>query len=472
MKRHWSSIMRALAALAAVALLVGAATPVGARAEQVGHAPAQEPLQLWQGPRISIVWPHDGQGHPTPVAKSRMVNVSVWPQNQVACCQDPGFALLVAKDNEPAEVVQSYGRVQVIERTVGGVTFPSAEFNNILADLAAEPGARYRFVLMDGSNVWVHAADPRTVFPQQVVPAGYSEPQPQELDARIQVVWPHDAQGRLRPVAEAPLVNIAVDLFAHGTLNSVPLDYEPEYLRLQGAQGNDALALQRDLFPEKTTYTANGQAFPRWVFNNVPVEPGRQYHFAPYVVRPNNKGLPSWTFTIWTHAADARTLLPNPEPPRPDVSSWPTYEDTEQRYRLRYPAGATIATDQYGRTTFTLIDNQTTFTVRVGKREAPVGTDGRVIRPASFLATVRQNPGLSDWSEIQEFTINGSPAALVAYSYSDAKQEPCSTQRSQQAHLIAGKQLYMLTFEVAGPDQCDATAVPWFQQMLQSFEPF
>jgi len=452
------------AALLAIALLL----PLAGRSAAV----AQEPVQLWEGPRISIVWPHDGHGNPTPVAKSRMVNVSVWPSNQVACCQDPGLALLVARDNEPAEVVQPYGRVQVIERTVRGITFPSVEFNNIPANLAAEPGAKYRFVLMDGSNVWVHAADPRTIFAQQVVPAGYSEPQPQELDARIQIVWPHDEQGRLRSVAEAPLVNIAVDLFAHGTLNSVPLDYEPEYLRLQVAQGNDALALQRDLLPEKTTYTANGQAFPRWVFNNVPVEPGRQYHFAPYVVRPNNKGLPSWTFTIWTHAADARTLLPNPEPPRPDVSSWPTYEDTEQRYRLRYPAGATIATDQYGRTTFTLIDNQTTFTVRVGKREAPVGTDGRVIRPASFLATVRQNPGLSDWSEIQEFTINGSPAALVAYSYSDAKQEPCSTQRSQQAHLIAGKQLYMLTFEVAGPDQCDATAVPWFQQMLQSLEPF
>lgn len=136
-------------------------------------AAAQEPVQLWQQPRISIVWPHDGHGNPTAVGKSRMVNVSVWPSNQVACCQDPGLALLVTKDNEPAEVVQPYGRVQVIERTVKGITFPSVEFNNIPADLVAEPGAKYRFVLMGGSNVWVHAADPRTIFPQQVVPAGF-----------------------------------------------------------------------------------------------------------------------------------------------------------------------------------------------------------------------------------------------------------------------------------------------------------
>ncbi|HOG46564.1 MAG TPA: hypothetical protein PLG21_16330 [Anaerolineae bacterium] len=169
--------------------------------------------------------------------------------------------------------------------------------------------------------------------------------------------------------------------------------------------------------------------------------------------------------------ADARTL-PNPEPSRPAVSSWPTYEDTEQGYRLHYPAGATIATDQSGQTTFTLTDNQTTYTMRVGKREAPVGTDGRVIRPASFLATISQNPGIFDMSEIQEFTINGVPAALVAYSYSDPKQEPCSTQRAQQAHLIGGEQLYMLTCTVAGPDQCDAAAVPWFGQMLHSFETY
>ncbi|HPL28810.1 MAG TPA: hypothetical protein PLG21_12225 [Anaerolineae bacterium] len=466
MKRHWSSILRALAALAAVVLLAGAALPVGA-----GSAAAQEPAKLWQQPRISIVWPHDGQGHPTSVEQSRMVNVSVWPSNQVACCQNPGFRLLVAKDNEPAQIVYQEG--QVIERPAGGVTFPSLEFNNIPADLADNPSASYRFVVLgEDTNVWVHAADPRTIFPQQVVPTGYSEPRPLQVDARIQVVWPHDVQGRLCPVAEAPLVNIAVDLFAHSTLNSVPLDYEPHVLGLRIAQGNGPLTLQPGLLPQKITYTANGQAFPRWVFNNVPVEPGQPYHFAPYVYEDLATDLPSWSCTIWTHAANARTLLPNPRPPRPAVSSWQTYEDAAQRYRLRYPAGATIATDQSGQTTFTLTDNQTTYTVRLGKREALVGSDGRVARPAVLLATISQNPGLFDMSEIQEFTINGTQAARVAYSYSDPKQEPCRTQRSQAVHLVAGKQLYMLTFQVAGPGQCDATAVPWFEQVLQSFEPY
>ncbi len=43
-----------------------------------GPAIAQEPaeLHLWQ-PRISVVWPHDGQGNPTSVETSSMVNISV-----------------------------------------------------------------------------------------------------------------------------------------------------------------------------------------------------------------------------------------------------------------------------------------------------------------------------------------------------------------------------------------------------------
>ncbi len=151
-----------------------------------------------------------------------------------------------------------------------------------------------------------------------------------------------------------------------------------------------------------------------------------------------------------------------------DVTAWCTYEDAAQGYHLRYPAGATIATDRSGDTTFTLTDNQATYTIRVGKRESPVDVD----RPAPILETIHQNMGAFDISEIQEVTINGIPGALVAYSYSDPVQEPCSAQRAQLAYLLVGKQLYTLTFEAVGPDQCDATAVPLFEQMLHTFEPY
>jgi hypothetical protein len=41
--------------------------------------------------------------------------------------------------------------------------------------------------------------------------------QPQ-VDARIQVVWPHDGEGHPRDVAEAPLANVGVDLIRHPVL--------------------------------------------------------------------------------------------------------------------------------------------------------------------------------------------------------------------------------------------------------------
>ena len=132
--------------LPALAVTLAAADP----------AIAQEPatIHLWQ-PRISIVWPHDGQGNPTSAEASRAVNISVWPQNQVSCTEEPEWGLSMAKDNEPLQLVRMRG--QLIQRTVDGRTFPTLEFNDIPADLVAEPTAQDRFML--GSRVWVHAAD-------------------------------------------------------------------------------------------------------------------------------------------------------------------------------------------------------------------------------------------------------------------------------------------------------------------------
>ena len=78
-------------------------------------------------------------------------------------------------------------------------------------------------------------------LPASVLQAGHG---PEQLDACIQIVWPHDERGELRPAAEVPLVNIAVDLFAHGTLDSVPLDYEPDDLSLLVADENSPPTLR------------------------------------------------------------------------------------------------------------------------------------------------------------------------------------------------------------------------------------
>jgi len=294
-------LFAALLALLVVFLPVG---PV-AGAPLATHIP-------WD-PRISIVWPHDGQGNPTPVERSRAVNVSVWPANQVSCTEDPGLGLSMAKNNELLQSLPIRG--QLILRSVAGRTFPTYEFNNIPADLLAEPTAQFRFAVgLLGSNIWVHAADPRTFLPHPVVPTSI-EPRVGSIDACIQIVWPHDERGNFAPVERAPLVNVAVDLFVHGTLKSVPLEFRPGRIQLIVAEGNGRPVLT-DYPAVKTGYIANRQMFPRWVFNDVPVRPGGQYHFLVAVFFGRPAFMSPYT-TVWTHAPDARTFLPQPELPPP-----------------------------------------------------------------------------------------------------------------------------------------------------------
>ena len=269
---------------------------------------------LWI-PRIAIVWPHDSPGNQTAVAGSSFVNVSVWPPDQVNCRQGPNppVDLFVAKNNDPASSVGI--APQVLQRSVTGVSFPSLEFDNVPANLAADPTTKYTFVsFLDGNptnNVWVHAADPRTYLPHPLAPTGYSQPSPKELDTRIQIVWPHDEQGNLASVDRATRVNIAIDVFAHGTTLSVPPDSNYT-VRLWWNQGNDNLALGPGYLP-KTSYTVNGQTYPRWVVNDFPVRPDQQYHFLAMI---GSLGQPGASYpAIWTHGADARTYFPSPQVP-------------------------------------------------------------------------------------------------------------------------------------------------------------
>ena len=264
-------------------------------------------------PQIAIVWPHDGRGNTVPVSQASFVNVSVWPRNQVSCNSAGAAILSVAKGNEH---VPHLAQVETMLRTVEGVTFPTLEYNNI----AVDSGTPYRFstipsVHFPNSNVWVHAADARTIYPEPILPTGYRDPTANtkvgSAVVRIQLVWPHDQQGRLAPVDTAPLVNIAVDLlFPDSPVLSVPTEYA-DTLTLLVAEKNGPL--QPTTIPaQKVFYEANGQAFPRWVFNDVPVEPGQQYHFVVHASQ-------SVDSPPWTHAADPRTILPNPQVPPPCV---------------------------------------------------------------------------------------------------------------------------------------------------------
>lgn len=269
---------------------------------------------LW-APQISMVWPQDGHGRAVPIDQAQAVNIALWSQTAVPCAAQPQpLPLLVAVNNEPATMVASSGNFHM--HTAQGVTFPEISYDNIpVADPATN---QYNFLTIWPTNlerwptnIWVHAADARTRLAAPAVPTGISPTPPVDLDSRIQIVWPHDAHGQYAPVDQAHFINIGVDIFAHGTLRSVdPFDSLASPV-LYVAIRNGPVQEVPGVALIKTTYTVNGRTYPRWVFNDVPVDPGQQYHFLVTVPREFGTVYP----TIWTHATDARTFLPDPPMP-------------------------------------------------------------------------------------------------------------------------------------------------------------
>jgi hypothetical protein len=337
MKLRWNRILRLLGIAPVLALLVGVTAPV--QAQRAG--------ECWNfHPFIAIVYPEGGMAN---LANSTRVNISVWPRHPVQCnCRHPWFegrtgGLYVARDNEPMELVATPDEGEWMLRWDGDHWFPSFEFNDIPADLRG--GRQMRFAIganqgVLGGNVWVHATDARTLNPQPVVPTGYAQGTAgvsanlRDLDARIQIVWPHDGKGNPMPVDSASRVNLAVEIFEHGTLKAV---HVPAYcLILWAAKGNDGSSVLTRLGqprgenlqpPELIDYQVGGETYPRHVFNDIQVDPGQPMHFMVEVRDPApGSDKPPFAFhsSVWTHALDARTYQPQPQPPAYGTESWNT----------------------------------------------------------------------------------------------------------------------------------------------------
>lgn len=278
--------------------------------------------------QIAIVWPQSG-GLGTSVAQSTAVNISVWPTGAVTCATDPGLALKIGLDNNPTTDVG--GTKQLITRTVGSSTFPSIEFNDIPANLLLNPTAKFRFAMYGvvgggkhsfSGNVWVHASDARTYYPTPVVPVATSLA-PAALDTRIQIVWPHDIYGNYQPVEYATRVNVAIEVFEHGTLNAIgPVTGTLPYtVTLMKAVDNGFLAASNTPAPVYVTYTVGSSVYGRWVFNDQVVNPTQKTHFLATTVLSGTIDSQPYA-SIWTHAADARTYLPYPIVP-PSCVAYP-----------------------------------------------------------------------------------------------------------------------------------------------------
>ncbi len=262
--------------------------------------------------RIEILWP---QGW-APVAQATRANLSLRlfrPDSlePVPCGWAPPVEVWEARDNEPARRLQ-----QARPRRIGDALMSLWDANDMDVSHAQRPEARlYYLVQVPGvitrTSVWAHAADSRTYLPRPAQPTAVSATMPtgREIDARILIVWPHDAAGRPRPVEEADLVNVRAALYLPGTLTSIPPGPDLT-VRLMGALDN---GVGRVLGIGQMRLVTGQLSYPVWEFDNVDVS-------AMHHTRSR------WTFwlevdgylthsNLWVHGADSRTYYPIPDQP-------------------------------------------------------------------------------------------------------------------------------------------------------------
>ncbi|MBI3977347.1 MAG: hypothetical protein HY331_04090 [Chloroflexi bacterium] len=312
----WSAMPGALATANVRSLAVDDSSP------QVLYAGTDDgvwrlPIGEFQVPvavdaRIEIVWPHGGK----PVTQATAVNATAYLfQNDtlkpVPCLYDRTVRLWRSLSNAPAEPVATGIRRMA---SVGGKAFPVWDFNDVAVEKATDPANKYIFRLtVDGvphrSSVWVHGADPRTIFPHQDVPTSTATAG-SAVDARIEIVWPHDAQGREAPVSAATLANLAVDVYNRGTLQSVPADWAGtvRLYRAVNAGVETEVGVGR-----RMTVTRGSLVYPRWGFDDVDVSAARS-PATKLSFRAAADGISTFS-NVWIHGVDARTIFPQTDVP-------------------------------------------------------------------------------------------------------------------------------------------------------------
>lgn len=139
---------------------------------------------------------------------------------------------------------------------------------------------------------------------------------PAIIDAKIEVVWPHDGKGNYQPAAEAPLANISASLFFGGTTESAPCSYKPTVELVMAVNDRPGETIARG---QKRIVTINGRTFPTWEFNDIDVSAAWDATNRLFFWLKVTDTLPADTFTfaeprirsnVWTHAIDARTYSP------------------------------------------------------------------------------------------------------------------------------------------------------------------
>jgi hypothetical protein len=288
----------------------GTPTPPGSTIE-----PADGNARSGVDARIEVLWPHNF----APLEEATLGNLGIrlfLPRSlePPSCGWRPSVELWRAVGTEPAV------RVEVAEqRAVDGQPFAYWDANDVDVSAARSEGAKIYFLIkVDGvdtaTSVWAHAGDARTFFPEQLVPSGIATGAVDEVDAHIQIVWPHDEMGNARDVKDASFANVAVTLFKRSTRLSVPLNWRPPAgdVRLIGAW-NSEVSRAVNIDPIVTKRQSGVITYPVWEFNDVPVDRARSGIDRLYL----------WTAvdgvrthpTVWAHGVDSRTYFPATDEP-------------------------------------------------------------------------------------------------------------------------------------------------------------
>jgi hypothetical protein len=263
--------------------------------------------------KIERVWPHgDASVREAGLANVTAYLIAAGDKTPPPCHWQPAVRLWAAIGAAPAQAV-ALGHKRMV--TAEGNTFPVWDFNDVDVSAAQDPTSKIAFfITVDGTpaahNVWVHAADARTIFPRADVPTGVVDSRPASLDARIEIVWPHDNL----PVEQATLANVSVYLFEPGTTRALsPALDGPLTVRLHWSLNADSEDIAGGSGMVGTRRVANeeGVRFLAWDFNDVDVSAAqdslnRLYFWVTVdgVMTASN---------VWAHGADARTLFPEAE---------------------------------------------------------------------------------------------------------------------------------------------------------------
>jgi len=129
---------------------------------------------------------------------------------------------------------------------------------------------------------------------------------PQNVDVRIEIFWPHD----FAPVTTAQQANLGLRLYRDHSLEPPPCAWTPNVV-VFAAQ--DADPLQRmDLADHRNV---EGHPFPFWTMNDLDVSWANASEHQLIYMASVAPGLAQSYSSVWIHAADARTFLPDPPQP-------------------------------------------------------------------------------------------------------------------------------------------------------------